>query len=152
GGLLAAPGLLLRQLDHAAAADVHVQPLILDVDPRPHDLAGPGDPVDRGSAGREELRALAPALRAGVAADQVAGRYRAGDLVDPHVPCLVLLAAADVVQGVGGVHVHRVLDAVGDGGVDGHVPVDLVAVRQGPALPRHPGAVAAGHRRALDVV
>ncbi len=57
----AAPGLGLGQRDRRTPPDVHVQPIVLDEDPRPDDLAGPGHAADRAPAEPEIHRRLAHA-------------------------------------------------------------------------------------------
>ena len=119
-------------VDRRAAADVHVQRVVLDVDARPDDLAGLRDAAERAAAVGEVHRRLAEAFGAGPAADEVRGRRGAADLEDPDVVLrragAVGVAPADVVQRGFDRLAGRLLDAVGDPGVEAGALVDFVEV------------------------
>ena len=101
---------------------------------------------------REVHGRLALADGAGVAADEVRRRHRAGDLEDPDEVVAVGVAPAHVVQRGGRVEAHGRPDAVGDERVHAGALVDLVEVRQRPARRRAPRAVLGVDRRTVDVV
>ena len=85
-----------------AAADVHGQRVVLDVDARPDDFARLRNAAERAAAVGEVHRRLAEAFGAGPAADEVRRRRGAADLEDPDVILrragAVGVAPADVVQ------------------------------------------------------
>ena len=152
GGLPAALGLGLRQLDDRAPPDVDVERAVHDEDAAPDDLARPADALDRAAAEPEVHRRLALADGARVAADEVRRRDRAGDLEDPHVVVAVRRAPAHVVEGGRRVEAERGPDAVGDERVDRRALVDLVEVRDRPALVQDRGRRRRADRRAVGVV
>ena len=148
-----------RQLDDAGAAEVHLQLAVLDEDPRPDDLAGLGDALERAAAEAEVHRRLPLAGGAAPAADEVGRRGRAADQEHPDVVLdrarAVPVAPADVVQRVFDRLAHRLVDAVGHQAVEAGALVHLVEVRQRLARRRaracRRGCVTGGRSALLSV-
>src|SRR5262249_3656803 len=85
GCLPAAFGFVARQLDGAAAADVHVECVVLGIDPRPRDRTGLRNAAQCAAAVGKVHGGLAKSFGAGPAAGEVGRRSGAADQEDPDV-------------------------------------------------------------------
>src|SRR5439155_14194829 len=135
-----------------AAAEVHAQLSVVDIDAAPDDLAGLTDALDGRTAQSEVHRRLAFAGRAGPAVGELARRDAAADLEDPDVfvrrPRRVAVAPAQVVQRVLDRLAERLVHPKRHQAVQARALVDLVEVRQRIAGVQLARAVGAAHRRA----
>ena len=152
GGFESATRLGGRKFHDSAAPDVHVQRLVFHVDPRPDDLAGPRDAVQRRAAIREIHRGLAETLRAFPAADEMRGRRGPADEKDPHVFAAELRAPAHIVQRVFDRLAERAMHAIREQPVQPGALVHFVEMDHGLAFEEHPPSVARAHGRTIGVV
>src|SRR5947209_325723 len=98
----AALGFFKGEMDRFAAADVHVELIVLDEDAAPDDFAGFADAFEGAAAEAEVHGRLAFAGGAGPAALEMAGGSGAADFEDPDVfsgrAAAVDVAPAEVVE------------------------------------------------------
>ena len=159
GQMPAALGFLIRQGDHAGAADVHAQPPTLDKNARPDDFTGMGHAAQGAASFAKKHRRLAHAVRAHVATDIMRRRHRARNFQHPDkgigAARGVKIAPAQIVKR--GFHrlAQRPVHPVGEDAIKARAFIHLVEMDDRPASTDHlPGCVAPiiGNRRALVIV
>src|SRR5271157_2427459 len=148
-------GLRFRQRDRCGAAQINLEAVLLDVNAAPDHFAWFAYALQSAAAEAEVHGRLALADGSLVAANEMRGGNRAGDLEEPYELIKsvggVSLAPADIVQSCGRIEPHRRPDAICDHRIDADALVNLIEMRQRPACIKLTAISTVG-RRTIDVV